>query len=390
MTSVPKHFKHAALSLLVLASLSLAGCQDDAKAPQAATAESREAADPRVVTVPENFGAQLQVAVLSKAPVAETLSVAGKVDFDQRRLTRIGASVTGRITEIQAFPGQQVQVGDSLAVLNSTELGQAQLNYLKARAQADLQARSVERARQLFAADVIGQAELQRRESELAVASAEQRGAADQLKVLGVSGAAISRLGSSGAINSVSTVAATIAGTVVERNVTVGQVVQPAESLFVVADLSRVWVTAEVPEQQAAQVRVGQVVDIDVPALGERLRGKLIQVADTVNPETRTLSVRSEVDNQDRRLKPAMLATMLIQAAPVERLVVPARAVVREGDADQVFVELAPGRYRLTPVKLGPDADGRRAVLSGLEAGQRVLTDGAFHLNNERKRKELE
>ena len=171
---------------------------------------------------------------------------------------------------------------------------------------------------------------------------------------------------------------------------TVGQVVQPAESLFVVADLARVWVTAEVPEQQAAQVRAGQVVDIDVPALGERLRGKLIYVADTVNPDTRTLAVRSELDNKDRRLKPAMLATMLIQAAPMERLVVPARAVVREGDADHVFVEQAAGRFRLTPVKLGPDADGRRAVLSGLEAGQRVLTDGAFHLNNERKRKELE
>ncbi|MCE1184950.1 MAG: efflux RND transporter periplasmic adaptor subunit [Rhodocyclales bacterium] len=390
MTSVPKHFKHAALALLVLASLNLAGCQDEAKTSPAASAESREAADPRLVTVPENFGAQLKVEALSKAPVADTLSVAGKVDFDQSRLTRIGASVTGRITEIQVFPGQPVQVGDSLAVLNSTELGQAQLNYLKARAQADLQARSVERARQLFAADVIGQAELQRRESELAVASAEQRGAADQLKVLGVSPAAINRLGSSGAINSVSTVAATIAGTVVERNVTVGQVVQPAESLFVVADLSRVWVTAEVPEQQAGQVKMGQVVDIDVPALGQRLRGKLIQVGDAVNPETRTLTVRSEVDNKDRSLKPAMLATMLIQAAPIEQLVVPARAVVREGDADFVFLEQAAGRFRLAPVKLGPDVEGRRAVLSGLQAGQRVLTDGAFHLNNERKRKELE
>ena len=283
-----------------------------------------------------------------------------------------------------------MKVGDALAVINSTELGQAQLAFLKARAQADLQARSVERARQLFAADVIGKAELQRRESELAIASAEQRGAADQLRVLGMSAAAIGRLGSSGVIHSVTPVVSTMAGTVVERQVAPGQVVQPSDALYMVADLSQVWVTAEVPEQQAALVKSGQSVDIEVPALGVRLTGKLIYVADTVNPETRTVTVRSAVTNANRQLKPAMLATMLIQAAPVERLVVPAQAVVRDGDADNVFVEVGPQQFRLAPVRLGPDVDGRRAVLSGLKPEQRILVSGAFHLNNERKRKELE
>ncbi len=248
----------------------------------------------------------------------------------------------------------------------------------------------MERARQLFASDVIGRAELQRRESELAIASAEQRAAADQLRVLGMSQAAISRLGNNGAINSVTPVVSTVAGTVVERRITQGQVVQPADALYVVADLSEVWVTAEVPEQQAALVRTGQAVDIEVPALGARLTGKLIYVADTVNPETRTVTVRSRVDNAGRQLKPAMLATMLIQAAAVERIVVPAEAVVRENNADHVFVETAPRSYRLTPVRLGPEGGGQRPVLDGLKAGERIVAAGAFHLNTERKRKELE
>ncbi len=346
--------------------------------------------DAALVKVPAGFGAELKVTPAGQSPIADTLRVAGKVDFDSQRVTRIGATVTGRVIDIQAQLGQQVKVGDTLATINSTELSAAQLTYLKARAQADLQARSVERARQLFAADVIGKAELQRRESELAIASAEQRGAADQLRVLGMSSAAINKLGSSGSINSVTSVASTMAGVVVERPVAQGQVVQPADALFVVADLSRVWVTAEVPEQQAALVKAGQAVDIEVPALGTRLTGKLIYVADTVNPETRTIAVRSVVDNASRQLKPAMLATMLIQAAPVERVVVPAQAVVRDGDADNVFVEVGPQQFRLTPVRLGPDMDGRRAVLSGLKAEQRILVSGAFHLNNERKRKELE
>lgn len=391
---------------MLMAALALAACKDAPKpagkpaatAEQAATtlsegtgdAVSVAPPDPLLVTVPPNFGAPIKVTSAGNTQVSDTLRVAGKVDFDQARVTRIGATVTGRVIEIQAHLGQQVRVGDSLAVINSTELGEAQLSYLKARAQADLQARSVERARQLFAADVIGKAELQRRESELSIASAEQRGAADQLRVLGMSSGAINKLGTTGAINSVTSVVSTMAGTVVERQVAPGQVVQPADALYVVADLSRVWVTAEVPEQQGALVKSGQTVDIEVPALGSRLTGKLIYVADTVNPETRTITVRSVVDNAGRQLKPAMLATMLIQAAPLERVVVPAQAVVRDGDADNVFVEVAKGQFRLTPVRLGPDMEGKRAVLSGLKPEQPILVEGAFHLNNERKRKELE
>jgi len=394
-------FKFQPLALAMLtATLVLAGCKDapnpQGKPPgdEISTAldsgAKAEKPDPLLVSVPANFGADLKVAPAGARSVSDTLRVAGRVDFDEYRVSRIGATVTGRVIEINVRLGQQVKVGDALAVINSTELGQAQLDYLKARAQADLQARSVERARQLFAADVIGRAELQRRESELAIASAEQRAAADQLRVLGMSAAAISRLGNNGAINSVTPVVSTVAGTVVERRITQGQVVQPADALYVVADLSEVWVTAEVPEQQAALVRTGQAVDIEVPALGARLTGKLIYVADTVNPETRTVTVRSRVNNTGRQLKPAMLATMLIQAAAVERIVVPADAVVRENNADHVFVETAERTYRLTPVRLGPESGGQRPVLDGLKAGERIVAAGAFHLNNERKRKELE
>lgn len=388
-----------ALAMLT-AMLVLAGCKDASSpagklpADEVSTAldagAKAQKPDPLLVSVAANFGADLKVAPAGARSVSDTLRVAGRVDFDEYRVSRIGATVTGRVIEINVRLGQQVKVGDALAVINSTELGQAQLDYLKARAQADLQARSVERARQLFAADVIGRAELQRRESELAIASAEQRAAADQLRVLGMSQAAISRLGNNGAINSVTPVVSTVAGTVVERRITQGQVVQPADALYVVADLSEVWVTAEVPEQQAALVRTGQAVDIEVPALGARLTGKLIYVADTVNPETRTVTVRSRVDNAGRQLKPAMLATMLIQAAAVERIVVPAEAVVRENNADHVFVETAPRSYRLTPVRLGPEGGGQRPVLDGLKAGERIVAAGAFHLNTERKRKELE
>jgi cobalt-zinc-cadmium efflux system membrane fusion protein len=178
---------------------------------------------------------------------------------------------------------------------------------------------------------------------------------------------------------------------VVERKLAQGQVVQPADALFVVADLSRLWAVAQVPEQQVSQVKVGQSVSIEVPALGnEKLVGKLIYVGQTINPETRTVLVRTELDNRDGRLKPAMLASMLIEARAIERQVVPASAVVRENDEDHVFVAQGDGAFLLTKVKLAPEQGGQRVVLSGLKGDEKLVVDGAFHLNNERNRKAME
>lgn len=372
-------------SLFVAAFFGLSGCNDRKETHASATA------DPAIVQVGPELSAQIRVATAGKAPVADLLRIAGRVDFDEQRLSRIGASVTGRVTAIHATLGQAVAAGDILAELNSAELSAAQLAFLKTRAQAELLRRNVERAHLLHRSDVIGSAELQRRESEYQIAAAESRAAADQLRVFGMAPAAIQRLAAQGSINSVTGVVSSFAGTVVERKVTQGQVVQPADALFVVADLSRVWVIAQVPEQQLGEVKSGQGVTIEIPALGnERRNGKLIYVGETVHPETRTVVVRTELDNADGRLKPAMLATMLIAGKPVEKVVIPGAASVREGDADHVFVRVDAGHFRLTQVRLGPEADGLRPVLSGLSGGETVVIDGAFHLNNERKRKELE
>lgn len=371
---------------LLLTVATLAGCnqENDKSAAQ-------QVRDPLSVTPSPELLDQLKLSDVSTQPVAETLRVSGRIDFDEQRLARIGATVTGRVTDIDALLGQSVKKGEILAKLNSSELSSQQLAYLKARAELELNRRNAERAKALFEADVIGAAELQRRESEYQISKAETRAASDQLQLLGVGPAAIDRLGKQGEVNSVTPVVATLNGVVVERKLAQGQVVQPADSLFVVADLSRLWAVAQVPEQQVSQVKTGQSVSIEVPALGhEKLVGKLIFVGQTIDPETRTVLVRTELDNRDGRLKPAMLASMLIEAKPVNRLVIPAGAVVRENDEDNVFVAVGDGAFRLAKVKLGPEQGGVRVVLSGLKGGEKLVVDGAFHLNNERNRKEME
>ena len=378
-----------AATLALLPLLLLGACQ---KPEPAATAPGgKESRDLNVVKMnPEMMGA-IKVAPVGKAEISDTFRITSQITLDQDLVARIGAPVTGRISEIRGTVGQRVERGQLLATLNSTELATAQLAYLKSVNHVQLQTRAVERARLLLSADVIGSAELQRRENELASAEAELRAAEDQLRVLGMPRVAIETLAQTRTINSVSPITATLGGTVIERKVTQGQMVQPADVLFTVADLAHVWAVAEVPEQQVHLIRPGQKVEVEVPALPDRGRlfGKLIYIADMVNPETRTVTVRTDLPNPDQALKPAMLATMVIQGQPVTRLAVPAQAVVREGSADHVLVQTGADEFRLRPVKLGPEEKGLRPVLEGLKEGERIAVEGAFHLNNERKRKEL-
>ena len=371
---------------LLIVLLVLTACQKTAQVPV-----EKVVADPNLVELSIALQEKVQLVKVGQAEIREVLSIPGSVQVDEQRIARIGAPVTGRITDIDAVLGQQVKQGQALATLNSTELAQNQLVYIKALQQIELQSKAVERAKVLLDADVISKAEVQRRESELSAAQAELNAASDQLQVLGMSSQSIAKLSKTSAMHSFSTVSARISGTVINRKINLGQVVQPADELFVVADLTRVLAVAEVPERQIDLIEIGQEVDIDVPALHKgRIKGKLIYVGDVVNPQTRTVTVRSEINNHEKTLKPDMLVSMLVQSKPLPKLAIPAQAVVRENDKDHVFVQVAPKQYRLREVTLGAEYQNMVAVVNGVEAGEIVVGEGAFHVNNERKRKELE
>lgn len=373
--------------LSLLLTFNLTACKSDKEeAPVAPVA-----VDPNIVEITPQLQQQIKVAAVGNVDIRETLRVSGSVQVDEQRVARLGASVTGRINDIDAVLGQRVKQGQVLATLNSTELAQNQLSYIKALQQISLQTKAVERARLLLESDVISAAELQRREAELASAQAELYAARDQLLVLGMSEQAIKQLTNSGQMRSFSSVTARLNGTVISRKVNLGQVVQPAEELFIVADLSHVWAVAEVPEQQIELIQQGEDVKIEIPALGgKQMTGKLIYVGDVVNPETRTVTVRTDIENTGGSIKPDMLISMLVQSKPKPHLAVPLQAIVRENDKDHIFVQIAPNKYRLREVVLGVEYDGMVAVNRGVDEGETVVSEGAFHLNNERKRKELE
>ncbi|MCZ2147404.1 MAG: efflux RND transporter periplasmic adaptor subunit [Bryobacterales bacterium] len=379
----PYIFRGAIVALL---SFLLAGCQQGSSG-EVAAASNAAARNPMEITINEDLLRQIKIGEPRWSEVAGTLRVAGRVEADENRIARVSAPVTGRITELNVIEGQNVHKGQVLAVIHSTQLADEQSSYLKARSQKRLAERAVGRAKLLLEAGVIGEAELQRREAEVAQAAVDLSSSRDQLRVLGMSEEALSKLETTPSISSFSQVLASIEGTVLERKATIGQVMQAAEIVCVLADLSNVWLVADVPEQAAGSVDIGKTVEAEIPALpGVTVRGRLTFVSATVNPETRTVRIRMDLKNPDRRFKPAMLATVRLSDNTERKQVVPETAVVREGNQDHVFIQTGERSFLLRQVTLGAEFGKQCVLADGVRPGEKIVLDGAFHLNNERKR----
>lgn len=378
-------------ALIFLAIVLLGGCSKSDTTAQKAKQPAVPRADPMEVQITPEMAKHFQIEAARMAEVSVIQKVAGRIEANEQRTMRIGSSVTGRITQVLAEVGDRVKAGQPLARLSSPELTSAQLSFLRALSATKLAERSVERAQQLVTADVIGNAELQRREVELSVARAELRAATDQLRLIGLNDQTIQLLRETGGLASEVAITASRTGVVVERKVSQGQVAQPGDPLFTIADLSNVWVVGALPEQDANSVKLNQQVEVEVPALGtQKLKGRIVFISDTVQPDTRTVPIRTAVDNPRFELKPQMLATLHLNGSYVKQLAIPAAAVVRENDKDYVFVKVGENRYRLTEVQLDPAAGELRPVRKGIDEGTPIVVDGSFHLNSQRKRAELE
>ncbi len=374
-----------ATGAIVLIMLFAAGCSEPPP-------PKKEVQDINSITLRPELTERIIIGQPTMVSLADKLEAPSRVEVDEERLVHIGSFVTGRITDLYVMLGDSVKVGDPLARVTSPELTQAQLTYLRAYSRTIVTEKAAERAHLLRAADVLPLAEVERRISELEIARAEFEAAKDQLRLLGVDSATLKELAKQGHILPSIAIRSTKNGIVIGRNVIVGQVVQPSDQLFRVADLSSVWVVGDVPEQIARGVKVDQHVEIHVPALGDEISfdGRIIFVADTLNPLTRTVMVRTLVENPIRNLKPDMLANMHIVDNPVKSLVVPKTAVVRESNRDYVFLAQGNNKFLRVPVELGPEVADMYPVLKGVTIEQKIVVDGAFHLDNERKLAELE
>jgi cobalt-zinc-cadmium efflux system membrane fusion protein len=335
--------------------------------------------------------ANLQIEEVSLKSLKNILQVPGKIQFNENKLAHVGSRVPGRVVEVIANLGDKVKEGDSLAVIDSTELGTAQSEYLKAKANLLAQEKSYQRAKKLLEGKAISLGEYQKREAEYLNVRAEFKAAEDRLHLLGLSEEEVKRIGSEHIIKSRVAVRAPFSGTVVERHATLGEIIEPATNLFTVADLSTLWAIADVPEKDIPQIKIGLPIEVKVsPYPNEAFKGTVTYIGDQIDPSTRTVRVRTEVDNSLGKLKPEMFATVFITTDVVSNvLAIPEEAVQTDGNKKVVFIDKGNGGFEKREVSLGRQIDSFYRVLDGIKPGEKIVTKGSFLLKSEAQKGEL-
>ncbi|MBB5866215.1 efflux RND transporter periplasmic adaptor subunit [Xanthomonas sp. 3058] len=317
--------------------------------------------------------ASLRVQAVRSQTIAPTLQMPAVIDALPERLMRLVPPLGGRVVELPKTLGDTVQVGDVLCVIDSAELANAYSDAGKARAALD-QARQELLRQQALDADRISAAkDVQSAQQAFDSAQNEARAASDRLAQLGVPTQAASHRRYA--------LRAPIAGRVVEMSASLGGFWNDtAAPLMTVADISRVWLTASVPEHEVGQVFEGQPVSATLDAYpGKRFVGQVQHVDDLLDTGSRTLKVRVALKNQDGLLKPGMFARADFQSHPQPALVVPDTALLQIGLYTRVFVETAPFVYVSRIVSTGRTLGGQTELLSGVSAGERVVVkDGAL------------
>lgn len=383
--------------LLAAAALGwLAGCDSAPTDATGAKPSPPAAASESVSLPPESLAStDLDVRPVHRGEFRLFREFPGTVQPNENEMAEITALVRGRVVDVYVDLGQEVEAGALLAILYSSELGLAQSTYLKAKAKLHVAEQAFQRARTLIEEKVIGQSEYQRREGELISVRAEAREGADRLLLLGMTEEEIRRLQRDQKIRSYVPIHAPFAGRVIARSVTRGEVVGPTDKLFAVADLSRVWVLAGVPEKDIPFVLRHTSDDRSVEVLlsaypNEVFRGRITYVGDVLNRDTRTMQLRLEVANADRRLKPEMFGTVRLYSDPEpDALMIPEEAVQRDRDRLFVFVQQDTGTFQVRDVLVGESNGAMVRVLQGLQEGDAIVARGAFLLKAQMLRHEM-
>ena len=377
------------VSLLVL----LVSCSKPHEPQAAAVAPSEQRLPDGTVVIPTGSPklAEIHTGVVQTAavPFDEVVSP-GKIEANPNLMSRVALPLAGRVSSVLVKLGDSVKRGDPIltieapdadAAVSSYLQGQAAINQAKAnlnKAQADN-----DRAQDLFSHNAIAKKDVLTTENALAqtqaaldTANANLEQFDRKLRLLGLK---------PNTFGQKVTVNAPISGKILEMTIAAGEYRNDTNTpVMTIADLSTVWVASDVPESQIRFIQPGEHIDVELTAYpGETFRGRVTRIADMVDPQTRTIKVRAEMDNARGKLRPEMYGTIrhtdMMKTLPV----VPAGAVLQGDGKSIVWVEQAPGRFQPVEVKAGERAGANFPILGGLHAGARIVIDGAMLLREQ-------
>jgi cobalt-zinc-cadmium efflux system membrane fusion protein len=379
------------------------GAKPSAADPQPAAVEAKPS--DTVEATPEQIK-QIKVEPVKEQAIDLDLETTGKVGFNEDRFTPVIAPYNGRVLEVMGNKGDPVAAGEALVAIDSADLVQAAndlseatSNADKAKIAVDIAEKAADRARTLTQQEAMATKELQAAESDLARAHEDYRRAQaaialvrNRIALFGKSQSEIDELANiTDHLDRRVIIRAPISGTIVDRKVGLGQYIKPdtPDPLFLISDLSTVWVNADVYEAYLPQIHVGAPVEITIAAYPDRrFPARISAINPTVDAATRTIHVRCLVPNPNGLLKPEMFAKVRIGGTAKRSLpVVPSTAILTIGADSFVVVEESPGHFRRKAVKPGKEIQQYTVVEEGLIRDDRVVTSGVLMLNKELQEK---
>lgn len=360
---------------LFASSLLLSGCGD----PPAAAPSPDPVVEKDIIIFPAG-SSQLESVRSQQIDMQAMPSIRlnGRLTWNEDNTVRIFTPFAGRVERILVQPGQTVAQGQALAVIASPDFGQAQAEARRAESDHVLAEKNLARMRELEQHGVAARKDLQAAEAEAARSRTEYDRARARLKLYG---------NGRNEVDQTYTLTSPIAGTVVERNINPGQELRPDQMvansppLFVVTNPATLWAIFDASERDLAMLRVGKGIQVSTPAYrDERYLAKVEAIADFLDPATRTLKIRTRLDNTSRKLKAEMFVTADVASDGDQELLVPTRAVYFQGERHFLFINIGEGRYQRRQVRIGDVRGEQIEILSGLQERESVVVEGSLML----------
>jgi cobalt-zinc-cadmium efflux system membrane fusion protein len=333
-----------------------------------------------------------QLASVKVEPVGEHLFpvekvAVGSIDFDEDMTVQVFTPYQGKVVELFAKVGDEVKKDQTLFTLDSPDLLAADSSLIASAGVLELTSRGLARLKTLYESRAVSQKDLEQAISDQQTAEGALRAARDAVRIFGKTDAEVNKIIAERMADPTLVVRSPISGRITARNAAPGLLVQPgnAPAPYSVADISKMWMVANVAESDVAAFHLGQDVTVSVPAYpGKAFEGRISTIGSMIDPNTHRMLVRSEVDDPDHELRSGMFATFVIRVGePMRSLAVPLDGVVREGDGTMtLWVTADRRRFTQRRTKIGMQRDGFRQILEGLQPGELVATDGAVFLSN--------
>ncbi len=343
--------------------------------------------------------AGLQLAEARRKSLSAGLTVPARITYRQRGVAKVAARVPGLITRIDVELGQEVAQGQVLGKVESPELAQARADFLATATKTRVAQGNFHREQELLQKGITSEREMREAESTFVTAQAEMNAAEARLHTLGLTDAEIGALKQGEHYTAIFSLRSPLKGTVTEILGTEGQTVEATTPLFTVGDLTQLWALLDVYEAQLPRLREGQPVVLTLQALpAQRFSGRIEYIGDVVDEETRAITVRVAVPNPDGLLKPGMFATAEIALSESagdggtegpQPLIVPREAVQKIGSEHVLFVPAGENQFKPVEVHTGAVSSQEVEILSGIEPGTRIVTQGSFVLKSELSKESL-